>query len=75
MALEIAIEGKIFVRRPNRDFLMKVRAGEFDYEYLQALAEEKMEKVRAAYATCNLPDEPSYDLSVELLLEMRAALR
>ena len=74
VAEEIAREGFIRVRRPNRDFLMKVRSGDFEYDYLLGLAEEKMESVREAYRMTTLQDECDYDKANELLMEMREAL-
>lgn len=72
MAEEIAREGVIRVRRPNREFLLKVRAGEFAYEELLALAEEKMARVREAFAASDLPEEVDRAVVQELLMEMRA---
>ena len=59
MAGEIATEGVLRVRRPNREFLLQVRAGEFDYDELVARAEEKLTEVRQAFERCSLPDEPN----------------
>ena len=51
VAEEIAQEGKTIIRRPNREFLMQVLAGEFSYEYLLSMAEEKVLSVQQAYAS------------------------
>ena len=72
MAHEIATEGILRVRRPNRDYLLQVRAGEFDYETLVKLAEEKLEIVRQAFETSPLPDEPDRDAAIAVLREIRA---
>src|ERR1035437_9487135 len=53
MAAEIAAEGLLRVRRPNRDYLLRVRAGEFDYEELVARAEEKLAEIRQAFEHCS----------------------
>ncbi|MCX6880435.1 MAG: nucleotidyltransferase domain-containing protein [Verrucomicrobia bacterium] len=58
MAFEIATEGILLVRRPNREYLLRVRAGEFDYDELVARAEAKLADVREAFAQSTLPDEP-----------------
>lgn len=71
MAEEIATEGVIRVRRPNREFLLKVRAGEFEYDELLVMAEEKMLRISEAYAKCSLPEEVDRAKAVELLAEMR----
>jgi predicted nucleotidyltransferase len=41
MGIEACKEGKLILKRPNRDWLLKVRKGDFDYDYLIDLAEEK----------------------------------
>jgi len=71
MAEEIAREGVIQVRRPNREFLLRVRAGEFAYDELLGMAEEKMESVREAYERCDLPNEVDREKVEEVLREMR----
>ncbi len=58
MAEEIATERRIAVRRPDRDFLMRIRRGEFAYEELIAMAEEKIEAIGAAFAASELPELP-----------------
>jgi hypothetical protein len=51
MAAEIATEGRVIVRRPNRDFLLAVRRGDFSYEELLQMAEERI----AAWTTSTAP--------------------
>jgi len=71
MAAEIASEGVLRVRRPNRDYLLRVRAGEFDYEELVSQAEEKLAEIRLAFEHCSLPDEPDRDAVNAALREIR----
>jgi predicted nucleotidyltransferase len=71
MAEEIATEGALRVRRPDRDFLLQVRAGEFEYEELVTRAEEQLVRVRAAFEKCPLPDAPDRDLINELIVGIR----
>ncbi|MCB1232224.1 MAG: nucleotidyltransferase domain-containing protein [Verrucomicrobiae bacterium] len=71
MAEEIASEGRITVRRPNRDYLMQIRRGDFEYEELIAKAEEKIEHIEALFATCDLPEEPDRDALDGALVEIR----
>ncbi len=42
MCEEIGRSGKIIVRRTNRDFLLKIRSGEFTYDELLTRAEERL---------------------------------
>lgn len=71
MAEEIANEGRLNVGRPNRDFLMRIRGGEFEYDDLIAMAEEKVVQIEAAYAKSSLPDKPNENRLKEILVEIR----
>lgn len=71
MAEEIATEGVLKVRRPNREFLLRVRAGEFEYEELVERAEQQLFRVREAFERSSLPDEPDRDRINALLVEIR----
>ncbi len=71
MAGEIATEGMLRVRRPNREHLLRVRAGEFDYEDLVARAEDKLAEIRQAFEQCSLPDEPDRKAVNAALREIR----
>ncbi|WP_341903820.1 nucleotidyltransferase domain-containing protein [Fluviicola taffensis] len=71
MAEEIAKEGKIFVRRTDRDFLMNIREGKFEYEDLLLKAEEKVELIESLFEKSTLPQEPNLDRLEELLVEVR----
>jgi hypothetical protein len=74
MAEEIARQGELRVRRPNRDFLLQIRRGEFEYDTLVQQAEELVERVDAAFAASSLPDEPDKKAVETLLIETREAL-
>jgi hypothetical protein len=67
MAEEIAETGQIQVRRPNRDFLLRVRAGEFSYEELLARAEAQLADLEPRFARSGLPAQPD-TAAVELAL-------
>lgn len=71
MAGEIANEGVLRVRRPNRDFLLRVRAGEFSYDELVERAEAKLAEVNEAFDRSSLPDVPDRDAVNDLLAEIR----
>jgi hypothetical protein len=71
MAEEIASQNQIIVRRPNRNFLLQIKAGAFEYAELLAIAEERIAKMNALYAASDLPDEPDMLLLNELLVEVR----
>jgi predicted nucleotidyltransferase len=71
MADEIAREGVLRVRRPDREALLKIRAGEFPYEALVDQAEAMLASMRDHFSASSLPDEPDRDQANELLIELR----
>ncbi|WP_022824831.1 DNA polymerase beta superfamily protein [Hymenobacter norwichensis] len=73
MAEEIATEGQIHVRRPDRDFLLKIRRGAFEYEQLVTEAEALVERVEAAFITSALPQAPDPEAAEQLLVQVRQA--
>ena len=72
MAREIAEEGRLRVRRPNRAFLLQVRAGEFSYQEVLARVEESLARVEEAFEKSDLPETPDVDRVNDLLLEIRS---
>lgn len=71
MAAEIAELGKVVVRRPNREFLLKIRFGEFEYDDLVAQAEAKIEQIQDLYKKSTLPDQPDVEAGERMLVEIR----
>ncbi|MCU0445701.1 MAG: nucleotidyltransferase domain-containing protein [Microscillaceae bacterium] len=71
MAEEIAQTQQVVVRRSNRDFLFKIRRGEFEYEQLLQMAEAKIQNIENLYLHSNLPEEPNILKINELLIETR----
>jgi hypothetical protein len=71
MAGEIAATGQVQVRRPNREFLLQIRRGEFEYEALVTQAEELVTQVEAAFAHSALPDAPDRAAAEQLLRQVR----
>ena len=61
MAIEIAEKNKIDVVRPNRDFLLDIKAGKFEYKELLAWAEKRQEKMKLAFEVSKLPEMPDYN--------------
>ncbi len=74
MAIEIATQRTINVRRPNADWLLSIKSGHFTYEELLTLAEEKLEHVKSAFEISNLPAEPNFNTTNKLLAKIRDAL-
>jgi hypothetical protein len=74
MAEEIATEGKVNVRRPDREFLLKIRSGHYDYEELVELANQKTCLIDKLYQKSSLPDVPDFNKAEEVLIEIRETL-
>jgi uncharacterized protein len=71
MAEEIARYRSVKVYREDRDFLLRIREGEFSFEDLMKQVEEKMEQIEGLFAASNLPDAPNVDAAEELLVTIR----
>ena len=71
MAAEIARDRRITVRRPNREFLMRIRAGEFAYDDLIAKAEERILEIEGLYAASDLPECPDREGLESALVRIR----
>ena len=71
MAIEIG-EGKgIIVRRPNREQLLAIRRGDYDYEQLLQEAEAKIKHMDELYETADLPESVDSQMVNNLLIEIR----
>ena len=71
MAIEIGSGKGIIVRRPNREYLLKIRSGEMDYEDLVADAERKIELADKIFTDSNLKDKIEPEFVSDLLLKVR----
>jgi uncharacterized protein len=74
MAEEIALYKEVRVRRTDRDFLLRIRKGEFLYEDLVKQAEEKTEKINELFEKSDLPEKPDETACENLLISMRQKL-
>lgn len=72
MAEEIGKTGQLIVRRPNREFLLQIKRGEFEYNDLVATAEKRVEAISGIYAQSALPERPDLQRVNELLTEIRS---
>jgi len=75
MAGEIADEGILRVRRPNREFLLEIRSGRHAYEELVAHAESLHATLAGRFTRSPLPEAPDRATANALLLEIRDAFR
>jgi len=71
MAIEIGKEKKVNVKRPNRDFLLEIKTGKFEYDDLLKLADDKQKEMELAFENSDLPDQPDIDMINELTYRLR----
>lgn len=71
MAIEIGKEKKVNVKRPNRDFLLGIKSGKYEYEELLAMAELKQEALDLAFEQSDLPNEPDLAVINQLAFKIR----
>ncbi len=71
MAIEIGNEKKVNVKRPNRDFLLDIKAGKFEYEELLKMADLKQTEMETAFENSSLPDRPNLELINDLTYRLR----
>ena len=74
MAIEIANEQKVNVQRPNRDFLLAIKAGEYAYDDLLNMANQKQKEMEIAFQQSGLPENPDVDYINQLAFELRHEL-
>jgi hypothetical protein len=72
IAAEIARAGTITLRSANREFLLKIKAGEFAYDDLIKMVEERVASISELYAASTLPDEPDRERIESVLVEIRS---
>jgi hypothetical protein len=74
VAEEILTEGVLHVKRINRDELLSIKAGNFQYDDLLAMADSLMQRIEAAYEKSPLPAMPDKKRIESLLVQMRSDL-
>lgn len=75
MALEIAEHGTLTVRRPNAEYLLKIRRGEVDLESIIEQAEADIERLNSLQDASQLAEKADMNLCNDLVLEVRYAMR
>lgn len=71
MAKEIADSGKPLIRRPDREELLQIKAGHFDYETLMAKAERELQQIDRSFAASQLPAQPDAERIERWAIEIR----
>jgi uncharacterized protein len=71
MACEIGRDKQINVKRPNRDFLLDIKSGKYEYDDLLNIAEKLRIEMEEAFATSTLPECPDREYINELTSNLR----
>ncbi len=74
VAEEILRDGKLNVKRLNREQLLDIKSGNMDYDDLLAMADRLMENIESYCLTSTLPDTPDKQVAEKVLVEMREEL-
>jgi hypothetical protein len=73
MAKEIAESGQPLVRRPDREELLEIKSGHFDYEDLMVKADHELKQIDKGFSASRLRDEPDIDQIERWAIEIRKA--
>lgn len=71
MAIEIGKKKEINVRRPNRDFLLGIKSGNYEYEDLLEMANELQKEMDLVFENSDLPEYPDIEFINELTYKIR----
>ncbi|MBN8573652.1 MAG: nucleotidyltransferase domain-containing protein [Candidatus Kapabacteria bacterium] len=71
MACEIGREQKINVKRPNRDFLLEIKSGKFEYDDLLKMAENLQLELEQSFENTTLLDTPNIQYINEVAYKIR----
>ncbi len=71
MAIEIGKDREINVQRPNRNFLLDIKNGIYEYEDLLIMAQERQEEMEKFFENSKLPERPNIELISELAYKLR----
>jgi uncharacterized protein len=71
VAKEIATDGKVNVHGEDRDFLLSIKEGKFEYDGLVQRAQALKDELPLLYKNSGLMSEPDVKMIDELLIKMR----
>jgi hypothetical protein len=71
MAIEIGKKKEINVKRPNREFLLDIKSGKYEYEDLLEMAKELRNKMDLVFENSKLPEKPNIEFINNLTFELR----
>ena len=71
MAMEIAVDKKLNVRRPNAEYLLSIRKGKVELKDIIIQAEIDLKSLDELYKNSDLPDDCNAEAVNDLLLKVR----
>ncbi|MBV8253589.1 MAG: nucleotidyltransferase domain-containing protein [Chitinophaga sp.] len=71
MAEEIALYHEVRVHREDRDLLLRIRRGEFEYATLIEMVHKKLDNMESLYAASGLPVAPDTSKAEDILVSIR----
>lgn len=71
MAIEIGRDREINVTRPNRNFLLDIKNGNYEYEDLLVMAKERQDEMEKVFENSKLPERPNIEMINELTYKLR----
>jgi len=74
VAEEILATGTLNVKRPNREELLSIKTGHFQYDELLTMANALMDSIEKAYVNSPLPTLPDKERIEGILVQMREEL-
>lgn len=73
-ALDIAKTGKVIIKRDNRDELLAIKSGCYEYEELIKWANELLKESEIAFINSHLPDVPDRERILQALIQVRGEI-
>ena len=70
MAEEIARDGKVIVERSDREFLLSVKRGDFEYNTLLRMVTERLGRIDELFERSPLPETPDMRYANDLLINL-----
>lgn len=71
MAIEIGKDQMVNVVRPNRQFLLNIKSGHYEYDELLMMAKEKQLEMEQAFKNSQLPESPDIEMINALTFKLR----
>ena len=71
MADDLVNKKEIIVKRPNRDYLLAIKRGEFGYDEIMEVINTKVDKVDTLFLESDLPDVVDKEYTKKLLITIR----